>query len=313
MKDKKDFNFNDTDEELDLWELLSVIFDGKWIIASITILFSVGIVFYSLSLPNIYQSKAILVPVEFSKSLSNNLNAYSGLANLAGISLSSGGGDSNSEKAVEKLNTLSFFENNIIPNIYLPELMAVESWDRANNKLLFNPNIYDEVNKKWVRKYDYPQKQKPTAQESFRRFKSNMSIVEDSKNGFITVSIKHQSPYIAKKWTELIINQVNNFYKEKDKLEAEKALIYLNNQIDKTSLTEIKQVIAGLLQQETQKLTLIEASESYVFEYIDPPAVMEMKVGPRRSLICIIGAIVGGLFSIMIVLLKHYLFLFRKK
>ena len=313
MQDKKDFNFNDTDEELDLWELLSVIFDGKWIIASITILFSVGIVFYSLSLPNIYQSKAILVPVESSKSLSNNLNAYSGLANLAGISLSSGGGYSISGKAIEKLNTLSFFENNIMPNIFLPELMAVESWDRANNKLLFNPNIYDEVNKKWIRKFVYPQKQKPTAQEGFRRFKSNMSIVEDNKNGLITISIKHQSPYIAKKWTELIINQVNNFYKEKDKLEAEKALIYLNNQIDKTSLTEIKQVIAGLLQQETQKLTLIEASESYVFEYIDPPAVMEMKVGPRRSLICIIGAIVGGLFSIMIVLLKHYLFLFRKK
>ena len=45
-----------------------------------------------------------------------------------------------------------------------------------------------------------------------------------------------------------------------------------------TTLAEIKQVLAQLLQEETKKLTLIEANESYVFEYIDPPAVMN-KIG----------------------------------
>ena len=43
------------------------------------------------------------------------------------------------------------------------------------------------------------------------------------------------------------------------------------------------------LQEQIQKLTLIEANEFYVFEYIDPPAVMEKKSDPNRKLICIIG------------------------
>jgi hypothetical protein len=50
-----------------------------------------------------------------------------------------------------------------------------------------------------------------------------------------------------------------------------------------TSLSEIKQVLAQLLQEETKKLTLIEANQSYVFDYIDPPAVMEKKSEPKRS------------------------------
>ena len=45
--------------------------------------------------------------------------------------------------------------------------------------------------------------------------------------------------------------------------------------------------MAELQQQEIQKLTLMEASEFYVFEYIDPPAVMEKKSEPSRAMICI--------------------------
>ncbi|MDA9322357.1 chain length determinant protein, partial [Gammaproteobacteria bacterium] len=84
---------------------------------------------------------------------------------------------------------------------------------------------------------------------------------------------------------------------------------YLNDQIVMTSLSEIKQVIAELLQQETQKLTLIEGNQFYVFEYIDPPVVMEKKSEPKRAQICILGAILGGMFSILLVFLMH----FRKK
>jgi LPS O-antigen subunit length determinant protein (WzzB/FepE family) len=73
-----------------------------------------------------------------------------------------------------------------------------------------------------------------------------------------------------------------------------------------TNLSEIKQVMAELLQQETQKLTLVEANQFYVFDYIDPPAVMEDRSEPRRSQICILGGILGGLLGIIIVLIRRY-------
>ena len=300
---------NDFDDEIDLRELFYVLLEGKWIIVSLTAFVSIIGVIYSLSLPNIYESKAMLVPVNSSSSLSGALGSYSGLAGLAGISLPSGGDEGNSAKAIQKISSLSFFENNILPNMHLPDLMAVKSWNSKTNTVIYDESIYDTSSNTWVRDYSYPQQQIPSAQESFELFKTeHLSLIEDKISGFITLSIKHQSPFIAKQWVELVINEVNTFYRQKDKSESEKAASYLNQQISITSLSEIKQVLAQLLQEETKKLTLIEANQFYVFDYIDPPAVMEKKSAPTRSIICILSALLGGMLSILIVFIRHYFF-----
>ena len=66
--------------------------------------------------------------------------------------------------------------------------------------------------------------------------------------------VKHQSPFVAKKWTELVVSQINTFYREKDKKEAEKTIKYLNEQVSKNSFSEIKQVLAELLQEQIQSM-----------------------------------------------------------
>ena len=101
---------------------------------------------------------------------------------------------------------------------------------------------------------------------------------------------------------------MNKIYRQKDKLDSEKAVTYLNQQISTTGLSEIKQVLAELLQEETKKLTLIEANQYYVFDYIDPPAVMEKKSEPKRAIICILSALLGAILSILLVLIRHYVF-----
>ena len=187
--------------------------------------------------------------------------------------------------------------------------MAIKSWKAEANEIKYDQKIYNEKTNLWVRKVSYPQKTIPSAQESFEVFiNNNLSISEDKKTGFLTVAIKHQSPYVAKKWVELIIDQINLLFRDKDKKEAERAVIYLNNKITKTNYSEIKQVVASILQQEMQKLTLIEANEFYVFDYINPPAVMEKKLEPSRAKICILGTLLGGFLSICFVLFRHFMF-----
>jgi len=300
---------NDFDNEMDLQEIFYVLLEGKWIIVSVTAFVSIIGVIFSLSLPNIYESKALLVPVNSSSGISGALGSYSGLAGLAGISLPSGGDEGNSAQAIKKINSLSFFENNILTNIYLPDLMAFKSWNSKTNTVAFDESIYDTSSNTWIRDFSYPQQQIPSTQESFEVFKTQHLILsEDKKSGFITLSIKHQSPFVAKQWTELVVNEVNAFYRQKDKSESKKAVSYLNQQISITGLSEIKQVIAQLLQEETKKLTLIEANQFYVFDYIDPPAVMEKKSEPKRAFICILSALLGGLLSILLVFIRHYVF-----
>ena len=90
------------DEEINLLELLKVLWEGKIIIISLTAFASIFAVVYSLLLPNVYESKALLAPVDSSSSISGALGSYQGLAGLAGINLpSGGGGEANSAKAME--------------------------------------------------------------------------------------------------------------------------------------------------------------------------------------------------------------------
>ena len=302
-------NFVDKNEkEIDLKELFTVLWGGKWLIVSVTSIFSIIAIIYSLSLPNVYQSRAILSPVGDSGGggLNQVMKNYGGLASLAGVNLSSADASSNSVKALEKLNTLSFFENNIMPNIFLPDLMAFDSWDASNNKIIYNTDIYDFDSQTWTRDYEYPRTQTPSAQESFDIFAGHFQASKDIDTGFVTISVKHESPFVAQAWTELIIDQLNYFFRAKDKLEAQAAMDYLNIQMTQTSFAEIKMVIAQLLQQKMQQLALVEASDFYVFDYIDPPAVMETKSEPVRSVICIIGAFLGGILGCLIVIIRFF-------
>jgi LPS O-antigen subunit length determinant protein (WzzB/FepE family) len=300
---------NDSEDEIDLLAFFNALLERRWTIVSLTAFMSTFGVIYSLLLPNLYESKAMLAPVNSTSVTSAGLGGYKSLAGLAGIGLSSADNMDNTEKALQKIRSLSFFENNILTNIFLPELMAVKSWNSETNMLNFDSSIFDTNNNTWVRDYSFPMQQIPSPQESYEVFTTeHLNLIEDKESGFITLSIKHSSPFVAKKWAELVVNEVNSYYRKKDKLESEKAVNYLNQQILMTNLSEIKEVLAQLLQEETKKLTLIEANEYYVFEYIDPPAVMEKKSEPNRALIIILSVLLGGLLSTLFVIIRHYVF-----
>ena len=296
---QNDKNLNNLEDEVQIQQLLQNIWKGKIVLIALTIVFSIISVSYSLSLPNIYQSKALLSPVGDNASSNDSMSGIGGLANLAGISLSSQS-SGNVIKALTKLETLSFFENNILPNIFLPDLVAANSWDSENNIVLYNNN-YDLESKTLL--------DIPSTQKSYKIFMNRIDVNKDSK-GFITISVKHYSPYVAKEWTELIVNQLNQFFRTQDKQEAQASMDFLNVQIAQTSYTEIKEMIAQLLKQNIQKLTLIEANDFYVFSYLDPPIVEEEKFEPNRKSISILGAVFGFMLGLLIVLIPNF---FRTK
>ena len=298
---------NFRDQEIDLKVLFSIFWHKKLFIGLVTFFFSISAVIYSLLLPNIYESEAILSPVDKGNGLGSVMRNYGSLASLAGINFPNQDNENLTLKALEKLKSLSFFKENIMPNIFLPNLMAVNSWDSETNTIYYDDSIYNKSTNTWTKNYSVENDKNPSPQESYKEFLENhLTISEDKKTGFVNLSVRHQSPLIAKKWTELTVTEINSFYREKDKSESQKAVEYLNNQISKTSLSEIKVVIAELLQKETQKLTLIEANQYYVFDYIDPPAVMEQRIKPRRSLISILGFALGRLVGTFLVLVNNY-------
>ena len=114
---------------------------------------SVFIVFFSLSLPNVYRSEALLTPVASENSLSGALENLGSLGALAGNILPSQSNDSNSAKAMEKVTSLSFFEEKILPQIFLPNLMAFKSWSAGTNSVTYDDDIYDVIQIHGLEKY----------------------------------------------------------------------------------------------------------------------------------------------------------------
>lgn len=285
-------------DEINLRKLLDIIYNGKWTIISLTISLSIIAILYSISLPNVYKSEALLSPVISDEGSGQAMNNIGGLASLAGINIQTQS-IGNSTKAIKKLNTLSFYEENILPNIFLPDLMALDSWDSKSNKIIYDQNIFNNETQTWS--------MIPSAQKSYKNFKRILDFSQDYETGFVTISVRHQSPYIAQEWTNLIVTQLNDFFRINDKREAQAAMDFLNNQMAQTSYTEIKQVIAQLLQNKMQQLTLIEANDFYVFSYLDPPKAMEEKISPNRGSISILGGVLGVLLGILLVIIRDFL------
>ena len=235
------------------------------------------------------------------------LQTYSGLASLAGLSVGVDTKDKTSE-AIEVITSHDFFVNSILTNIKLQDLMALKRWDPINNTTLYNPKDFDEKTGAWVRKVKFPKKVIPSSQESHKEFLKTLDINYDKKTGFVDISITHQSPFIAKGWLDLIINEVNKTMRSDEREKVNKALDFLERESQKVQYSEIEEAIVTLQQKEMKSLMLIEVNEEYIFRVVSSPLVPEKKSGPNKPLFLIaISLFFSILIIIFIVLREIYL------
>ena len=149
----------DFEDEIDLREVFQVLLEGKWLIISITSFVSIIGVIYSLLLPNIYESKTLLVPVNPSSGISGALGRYSALAGLAGINLPPDSDEGNYAKAIEKKIIVSLWSGKIkcglteMLNDWLfeksskskPSLLTIEQSIKTTENIIYPKNtLLDE-------------------------------------------------------------------------------------------------------------------------------------------------------------------------
>jgi uncharacterized protein involved in exopolysaccharide biosynthesis len=291
-------------DEIRLKELFSAIWAGKWSIIATTFLFSVVAIFYALSLPNVYKSEVTLAPAGESGGL-NIPGQLGGLAALAGVNLGGKGGDKTA-LALEILKSREFLGRFIEENdLYVP-IMAAKGWDRASDKLLIDPDIYNEEAKQWVRVVEEPFKPKPSVLETIEAFEKNYAVSQDKINSMVTLSVEHVSPLLAKKLADKLVTAINADMRRRDLNEAEKSIEYLNTKIEETNLSDVKAMLFSLVEEQTKTVMLANVREEYVLKTVDSAVVMEKKSKPLRAVICILAFLFGLLSSSMIVLVRHF-------
>ena len=294
------------DDKIDLAELWRAIWAGKWLIIAITTLFAVASVFYALSLPNVYKSEALLAPAEQQGGgLGGMASQLGGLASLAGVNLGGGQTDKTS-LALEIMKSRAFVFKFIKKYDITAELIAAEDWDLNSNQLIYNENVYNSDNETWLRQVKLPLKPKPSLQESYKEFQKIISIEQDKANSMVTVSIEHYSPYIAQQWVNWLVDAINEEMKTRDLIEANNSIIYLNGQLEKTRVADLQEVLYQLIEEQTKTIMFANVREQYVLKTIDPALVPELKSGPKRALICVLGTLLGGILAVMIVLIRYF-------
>ena len=292
----------DYEDEIDLRELIKILWQGKFWIIGTTFIAAVISVAIALSLPNIYRAEALLATDEKGGGLSNLASQYGGLAGLAGISLPTG---ESSEKAIgiAKLQSREFTANFMERHNIIPDLMAVSAYNVNTGELSYNPTIYDPETRIWTRDVNPPLQKKPSSQEAFLIMTEILAVNENNETGFVTVSIEHISPQIAYEWVTWLVDDLNREMMLEATAEAQQSIDYLNDQLEKTRIVALEQVFYSLIEEQMQTLMLANSRAEYLFKTIDPAIAPEIKSRPSRALICVLGTLLGGMLGALGVLI----------
>lgn len=291
------------DDEIDLRELFSAIWQGKWIIIATTFVFAVLSVIYAINLPNIYRSEALLAPVAEDSSM-RLPGQLGGLAALAGFR--PGMGNEKSNLALEVLKSRDFIGRFIEKYDLFVPVMAAKGWNRSTDTLEIKTKVYDIETKQWVRKVKPPFLPKPSVQETYTRFMKSMTVSHDKQSGMVSISVQHFSPNLAKQWVDYLVLEINDDIRRRDLNQAQRSIDYLNEQIAQTNLADARAMLFSLIEEQTKTLMLANVRSEYVFKVVDPAIVAEKKAKPARALICILGVMLGGMFSVLFVLVRYF-------
>ena len=301
MKNKND--------EIDLLELFGVIWSSKITISLVTLVFSIVAIIYSLSLANIYTSSALLQinDSEDSGGLSSMSSQYGGLASIAGISLPSSS-SKKSDYAVETIKSRDFLQHLLKFEGITENLFAAKSFNNSSKKITYDLALFDPLKGEWIRETSINRKKVPSHLEIYPKYIKDLNINIDSESGFIKISFSHLSPIFAKEFLDLVIRELNIVSRIRDLDESILALDFLQNQLPKVQQTDMRKSLNNLISSQLKTKMFANIRKDYLVSFIDGAFVPEVRSAPNRSILCILGAFLGIIFSSLAVLIRHYLF-----
>jgi len=193
-----------------------------------------------------------------------------GLAALAGVSPESG-------LRAESLATLRsrMLSSEFIRQEQLTPLLFADKWDQEK--------------KAW--KENVPAPTEWEATEFFR--KKILKIEDDRKSPAITLTVVWTSPQDAASWANKLVALANEELRLRAKRRAEQNAAFLQDQLSKTSVIEIRQSIYTLLENEIKTLMLTGNGDEYAFKVVDPAVAPQRKVGAGAAIYAVLGFAIG--------------------
>lgn len=296
------------DDEITLNQIIDLIKQYRRLIFFTSSVIFLTTVFISLLMPNYYKSEVLLAPSD--SSLDDN-NKLGGMANIVGITLSDE--VNNVKKAIAIIESRKFIDDFVRAN-KLKQVLFSDRWDDQKLKWFDNDNILVNIKNIVSPKreaVDYPGKVilnpgEPSPLEVYEIFKKMLDISEDLESGMYKLSFEWTDPVLARDIVSNLVVAINEKMRLEDIAQAQNMVVYLKQQLDETSLTEIRQSIFRLIEKKIETISLANVQKSYVFTVIDPAIVPEEKSKPKRFLMAILGLVFGAIIGFFIALLFNW-------
>jgi uncharacterized protein involved in exopolysaccharide biosynthesis len=273
---------------LDMRELFGTLWQKKLLVGAITGFCTVLAVAAALLMQPVYRAEALLLPVTdgSSRSLGQFAGQFGVLAQLAGPAFSATG---ETAAALATLESRALIETFIEENKLLP--------------VLFSPR-WDEHGRSWL--ISDPS-EIPTLHDGYDQFRKILTVVEQKKTGLVKVMIDWRDPGLAAVWVNDLVTRANRMLRDRAIQESEQHLDYLNAELGKTSVSELRQSLFSLIEAELKRAMLAKGNDQYAFKVLDPAIVPNKRHSPKRRQIVVIGFAVGLLLGTGFVLTRKAL------
>jgi uncharacterized protein involved in exopolysaccharide biosynthesis len=270
--------------ELDIAELIKVLWQSKWRIAGITSFCTALALSYALLATPWYQAEVLLAPVE-ERAESALANQFGSIASIAGINVGNNGLIASAIATLESRELAGEF----IEDHQLLTVFFADDWDADQ--------------KRW--KEEDPEDW-PDVRNAVKFFQEEMlTVTQDRQTSMVTLSLTWTDADQAAEWANELAVRVNARMRKRALKEAETNVAYLGEELAKTTVVTMQQSISRLLETEMQKLMLARGSEEYAFRVIDVAQAPRKPDRPRRLLITALGMMVGGMLALIWVLVTQ--------
>lgn len=277
-----ELNSADQADEFDLIALWRGLRAYKGVIISVTVLSGLVALVFALLAKPIFRAEVTISPArEEGMNGSGALSQLNGLASLAGVNLGTGAGPQREALAVLKSRHLvqEFIErNDLLPVLFRGTTKPPTLWRGVK---LFQAGI--------------------------------LSIREDTRQGLATVAIEWTDPATAAQWANAFVALANELLRNRALVDSKRNIAYLNEQVSKTDVVELRRVMYGLIENETKTLMLANGRPDYAFTVVDPAVPPEIKTSPHRAIIVLVGLTLGFACGAIIALLHNNLGRFRRR
>jgi uncharacterized protein involved in exopolysaccharide biosynthesis len=129
-------------------------------------------------------------------------------------------------------------------------------------------------------------------------------VSEEKVTGIVTLTLVWSDREQVARWANLLIERANRDLRQRAIAEAQASTDYLNAELAKTSVLELRQAIYRLLENQIKTVMLANVRDQYAFRVIDPASAPDPDdtVRPKRLAMILLGMVFGGGVALMIVL-----------